>query len=180
MMLSLHAQGTMGGGISLIISDIQANKNIINIKLGRWLALIYLLHNNSYFRSLFYYRIGAARAFIISWLRPADSYFNISYTTRIGYSFSFFHPFSTVINAECIGNNFTCLQCTTLGATSKGRPVIGNNVTLGANVTIIGNVIIGDNVTIGAGSVVVKDIPSNVVVAGNPAKIIRYLEKIDV
>ncbi len=52
--------------------------------------------------------------------------------------------------------------------------VIGDNVSLGANVTVIGNVHIGNNVIVGAGSVVIKDVPDNCVVAGNPAKIIRY------
>ena len=47
---------------------------------------------------------------------------------------------------------------------------------IGSNTCIIGEVTIGDNVIIGAGSVVVKDVPSNVVVAGNPARIIRHLE----
>lgn len=170
----MTADVRMGGGKDLIFSDIQILKDQINIKLGRWLALIYLLHNSSYFRSLFYYRIGPARALMISWLRPANPYFNISYTTKIGGGFKFFHPFSTVINAERIGNNFTCLQCTTLGSTSKGRPIIGNNVILGANVTIIGNVKIGNNVTIGAGAVVVKNIPDNAIAVGNPAKVIRF------
>lgn len=41
--------------------------------------------------------------------------------------------------------------------------------------TIIGGVHIGDNVMVGAGSVVVKDIPDNCVVAGNPAKIIKQI-----
>ena len=52
---------------------------------------------------------------------------------------------------------------------------IGNNVWIGGSVTILPGVTIGDNVTIGAGSVVVKDIPDNVVVAGNPAKVIKTL-----
>ena len=52
-------------------------------------------------------------------------------------------------------------------------PSIGDNVSLGANVNILGDITIGDNVVIGAGSVVVKDVPSNCVVAGNPAKIIH-------
>lgn len=51
--------------------------------------------------------------------------------------------------------------------------VIGDNVTLGGNVTIIGPVHIGNNVIVGAGSVVVKDVPDNCIVAGNPARIIR-------
>ena len=46
---------------------------------------------------------------------------------------------------------------------------------LGATVTIIGHVKIGNNVVVGAGSVVVKDVPDNCIVAGNPAKIIRYI-----
>ena len=48
---------------------------------------------------------------------------------------------------------------------------IGNNVWIGGNVTILPGVIIGDNVTIGAGSVVTKNIPSNVVAYGNPCKV---------
>ena len=56
------------------------------------------------------------------------------------------------------------------------KPVtIGNNVWIGGSVTIIPGVTIGDNVTIGAGSVVVKDIPSDCVAAGNPCRVIRKL-----
>ena len=86
----------------------------------------------------------------------------------------FYHPYATVLNAESIGEKFSCIQCTTLGYGKGGTPIIGDNVSLGASVTIIGNVRIGNNVVIGAGSVVVKDVPDNCVVAGNPAKIIRY------
>lgn len=82
------------------------------------------------------------------------------------------HPYSTIINADSIGKNFSCIHCTTIGAKSNGRPTIGANVSCGANVTIIGPVHIGNNVTIGAGSVIVKDIPSNCVVAGNPARVL--------
>lgn len=52
---------------------------------------------------------------------------------------------------------------------------IGNNVWIGGSVTILPGVTIGDNVTIGAGSVVVKDIPSNVIAVGNPCRVIRRL-----
>ena len=47
---------------------------------------------------------------------------------------------------------------------------------MGANSIILGGVAIGDNVMIGAGSVVTKDIPSNSVYAGDPAKFIRRIE----
>ncbi|MDU1904686.1 MAG: sugar O-acetyltransferase [Dysgonomonas sp.] len=56
------------------------------------------------------------------------------------------------------------------------RPVtIGNNVWLGAQVSILPGVTIGDNTVIGAGSVVTKDIPANVLAAGNPCRIIREI-----
>lgn len=58
------------------------------------------------------------------------------------------------------------------------RPIkIGNNVWIGGSATILPGVTIGDNVTIGAGSVVVKDVPSGVVVAGNPARIVKKIEE---
>jgi len=50
---------------------------------------------------------------------------------------------------------------------------IGNNCFIAVNATILPGVKIGDQVVVGAGSVVTKDIPSNVIVAGNPAKVIR-------
>lgn len=50
---------------------------------------------------------------------------------------------------------------------------IGHNVWIGGGVIICPGVTIGDNVTIGAGSVVTKDIPANVVAAGNPCRVIR-------
>lgn len=53
--------------------------------------------------------------------------------------------------------------------------IIGNNVWIGGSVTILPGVTIGNNVVIGAGSVVTKDVPSNVVVGGNPVKIIKSL-----
>ena len=165
----------LNGGGKIIASDLRRYTKQINIKLPLWLLLIYLLHNNRYFRSLFYFRIGPVWDLLISWYRPGDRYFIISKETKIGEGLLMAHPYSTVLNAESIGKNFYCIHCTTLGKTPNGRPVIGDNVTLGANVTIIGPVRIGNNVTIGAGSVVVKDIPDNCVVVGNPARIIKRL-----
>ena len=55
---------------------------------------------------------------------------------------------------------------------------IGDNVWIGGSVTILPGVTIGDNVTIGAGSVVTKDIPSNVVAVGNPCHVVKqFLSK---
>ena len=62
----------------------------------------------------------------------------------------------------------------------KSLPIeIGDNVWIGGGVTIIGGVKIGQNSIIGAGSVVTKNIPSGVIAAGNPAKIIREITEND-
>lgn len=70
-----------------------------------------------------------------------------------------------------------------IGVVKEGEVVIGNNVFIGANTTILCDTIIGDNVIIGANSLVCHDVPNNVVIAGNPAKIIcsiqEYLDKIE-
>ena len=60
----------------------------------------------------------------------------------------------------------------------NNKPItLGKRVWLGANVIVCPGVTIGDNSVIGAGSVVTKDIPANVVAAGNPCKIIRPIDK---
>lgn len=60
---------------------------------------------------------------------------------------------------------------------SSGKVKIGDNCFIGMNATILKGVTIGKNVIIGANSIVCKDIPSNVVVAGNPAKVIMSIEE---
>ncbi len=166
--------GLAGGG--KIVKDIEKYKDHFDYaKCPNLLFLLYLLHNDRYFRCLFYHRIGAARSALISWYRPGDKYFMIPKELKMGGGCIFYHPYATVLNAESIGDGFSCIHCTTLGYGKNGRPVIGDNVSLGASVTIIGNIHIGNNVTVGAGSVVVKDIPDNCIVAGNPAKVIRVL-----
>lgn len=56
---------------------------------------------------------------------------------------------------------------------------IGNNVWIGTNVSVLPGVTIGDNCVIGAGSVVNRDIPSNVIAAGNPCEVIRKITEKD-
>jgi galactoside O-acetyltransferase len=56
---------------------------------------------------------------------------------------------------------------------------IGRNCWLGANVVVVPGVTIGDNVVVGAGSVVTRDLPDNVVAAGNPCRILREVSDRD-
>lgn len=58
-----------------------------------------------------------------------------------------------------------------------GKPVtIGDNVWIGGRAVILPGVNIGNNVVVAAGAVVTKDVPDNVVVAGNPAKIVKEIK----
>lgn len=132
------------------------------------------------FAFVFFWRINKLR---YRWksLFVSDIPSKIFRDTKIDGGMMCFHPFATVINAKSIGRNFEFRNGLTIG--NKGNdnsllPTIGNDVTVGANAVIIGDINIGNNVIIGAGSVVVKDVPSGVVVAGNPAQIIRHLDGI--
>lgn len=76
-----------------------------------------------------------------------------------------------------IGKNCIIYHQVTIGAKEdKYAPIIGDNVTIYPHAIIIGGIKIGNNAVIGAGAVVTKDVLENAVVAGNPAKIIKYKE----
>jgi len=55
------------------------------------------------------------------------------------------------------------------------RTVVRKGASIGSGSTILSNVVIGENAIVGAGSVVTKDVPANSIVAGNPAKVLRYI-----
>lgn len=57
------------------------------------------------------------------------------------------------------------------------RTVIRRGASIGSGATILANVTIGQNALVGAGSVVTKDVPANAVVAGNPARVFRYIDE---
>jgi acetyltransferase-like isoleucine patch superfamily enzyme len=56
------------------------------------------------------------------------------------------------------------------------RTVVKKGASIGTGATILPNVTIGENAIVGAGSVITRDVPANAVVAGNPARVLRYLE----
>ncbi len=104
--------------------------------------------------------------------------------TKVGPGLKIEHGYSLVINDRTVlGSNVHLRHCITIGCVkladgSQGpSPVIEDNVEIGANSVIIGGIRIGANAKIGAGSVVVKDVPANAVAVGNPARIVKCLDK---
>ena len=55
------------------------------------------------------------------------------------------------------------------------KTLIKKGATIGSGSTILANVTVGEGAIVGAGSVVTKDVPPNAIVAGNPAKVLRYV-----
>jgi serine O-acetyltransferase len=74
-----------------------------------------------------------------------------------------------------IGDDCLIGQGITIGGKSKiyEYPKIGDKVYLGAGCRVVGPITVGDDVVIGPNSVVVKDVPSNTIVVGIPAKVLR-------
>ncbi|MEO7216481.1 DapH/DapD/GlmU-related protein [Mucilaginibacter sp.] len=114
--------------------------------------------------------------FFVEWVLGVE----LSWNLTAGKGLQLFHGQALIVNGNTImGDNCILRHSTTIG--NKGEiefsrldsPIIGNNVNIGANVCILGHITIGDNVKIGAGSIITKDIPSNCIVVGNPARIIK-------
>jgi len=87
------------------------------------------------------------------------------------------HGMGVVIGETAIvGDYVTIYQGVTLGGTSlqkvKRHPTLGNHVVVGVGAKVIGNITIGDNTKIGAASVVIKSVPPNATVVGNPGRVV--------
>ena len=76
-----------------------------------------------------------------------------------------------------IGDDVTIYQGVTLGGTGKDtgkrHPTILNGVTIGAGAKVLGPITIGNNSKVGAGAIVLKDVPDNCTVVGNPGRIVK-------
>ncbi len=130
----------------------------------------------------------------VLWMRLEELIFPSAilryYGVKIGPGLYIPHPLGILIGGATIGKNFTISQNCTVGDKKptgaynvkpsdwydKDNVVIGDWVFMGAGSCVLGLIKIGNNVIIGANSVVTKNIPSKVMVAGIPARIIKKLK----
>ena len=135
------------------------------------------------YKTLFYYRLYLASARFIKpffhWLYSRNSLksgveFNLQ---KLGGGIIIPHWGRIILNAHSIGENFYVFHNVTVGNNyTSGKPVIGNNVLVGTGSTILGDITIGYYVIIVANSLVNSVTPSNVIIAGSPAKVIKNIE----
>lgn len=88
------------------------------------------------------------------------------------------HGMGIVIGETCeIGDDVIIYQGVTLGGTGKEKgkrhPTIGNNVVIGSGAKVLGSFQIGDNCNIGSNAVVLRAVPDNSTVVGNPGRVVK-------
>lgn len=140
---------------------------------GDCLCFVKLMTLFPEFRSIFYWRLGKIAKLVFFYMPGRTNLELYTPSNRVGGGFFVGHGWGTVVNADCIGENFNVGQNCTIGSRNGGLPKIGNNVSCWAGTIVIGDVTIGDYTEIGSGAVVVKSVPSNAVVVPTKSKIIR-------
>lgn len=165
----------------LVIQDVDRNlkwKEQLRGKSSVY-RLNYLLLTSREFRSIYYFRMKHHPhlvSFSRKLLRDIET---IEFGNGgIGGGLMISHYHAVIFPLEA-GKNLRVGPGVVIGRNNGQFPRIGNNVYIAANSTIIGDITIGDNVIVGAGSVVTKDLPSNGVYVGNPAKYIKSINDND-
>lgn len=152
------------------IMDLVRWKDICHFEGSHSTVLAQLLWSRKEFRNLFIYRNSYRKLYrywIALWYRPMDTLFID--TPEIGGGLFIQHGFATIIAAKSIGENCWINQQVTIGHTSKGCPVIGDNVMITCGAKVLGDITVGNNAIIGANAVVIKDVEAGAVMGGVPA-----------
>lgn len=148
------------------------------------ITLLKAIAKSKSFRLLFFYRkYHNSKSKVLKFLYHIGYHFSyrnagveLPLNLSLGAACLFLHPYGITINPKAkIGKNLTILKGATIGATNRGKmkgaPIIGDNVYIGLNSTVVGGITIGDDVLIAANTFVNFDVPSHSIVIGSPGVI---------
>lgn len=131
-----------------------------------------LLLTDRTFRNVFYYRFrnqrrlcNISRIFLPD-IKEIELYGEIDGGLHLSHN-------HMVVHTEKAGKNLSVASGVVIGKNNGKYPIIGDNVVIEANSTVIGGITIGDNTVIKAGSVVTKSLEKNSVYSGNPARLLK-------
>lgn len=162
----------------------------INYEVNRWIGcldidcmaeaseldrFVYLVSKFGEFRTYLHYRLRALPSplrVISKRLWPGEKSLFIA-AANIGPGLFVHHGFATGIDAVRIGKDCWINQQVTVGSTAKGKPIIGDRVTIAAGAVVVGPIVIGDDAIIGANATVVTDVPAGAVFVGPRARELR-------
>jgi len=164
-------------------------QEIIDADVERWADLLWvtersrmrvrLLYAFPQFRAVYYHRLRQGNAFggLLGRLaahlwRPTPG-LDLG-QTPIGSGLFVSHGEGTILSAERIGNNLQVHQGVTIGWDYRGerRPIVGDDVFIGAGAKVLGAITVGDGAMIGANAVVMCDVPPGATAVGIPARIV--------
>jgi len=171
------------------IYGVTDQRPVIDADVARWADLLWLedrsrllarlIYSFPEFRDVYYYRLARGnptgallgRLARLAWKGVAGT--DVAGTPEIGPGLFISHGQATILSAERIGANLQVHQGVTVGWDYRGdrRPIIGDDVFIGAGAKVLGAVTVGDRARIGANAVVVSDVPAGATAVGIPARV---------
>jgi serine O-acetyltransferase len=185
-----HIEGVRSAAVFplLLIYRVTDQQELIDADVARWADVLWLvdrarllarlLYAFREFRSVYYHRLqqGNPAGALLAWAarlvwKGVDGLDMAG--TVIGPGLFISHGQGTVLSAERIGANLQVHQGVTIGwdYRAERRPIIGDDVFIGAGAKVLGAVTVGDGARIGANAVVVSDVPPGATAVGVPARI---------
>ncbi|MFG0605971.1 exopolysaccharide biosynthesis acetyltransferase VpsC [Vibrio mimicus] len=133
---------------------------------------------NAGFAYMFWFRLCRSRNVLIRTVaRLMHRMLSVRYQiqlpkeTQVGPGLYLGHATGVIVNSTAtIGANCNLSPFTVIGSNQGKAATIGDQVYIGPHVSIVENITIGDGALIGAGAVVIRDVPANTVVVGNPGR----------
>lgn len=168
----------------LIKMDVKRWCKIDEINMGFFESLNWYMTYRKEFRNLLQHRLkhpSRSPLRLVHYLiarmlwKPMESLY--IYTKDIGGGLYIQHGFATIISAQKIGENCRIYQQVTIGYKGEDSPVLEDNVSVTCGAKVLGDVTMHSGSLAAAGAVVVKDVPTNAIVAGVPAKVIGYKDE---